>query len=226
MKKVDVGKVGSRFDDDIADLEQMLTSAWKIDPAPRKLLVEASLMFAAVRWERFVHELFVAHINRDSKPFGKWVQVAIAQSVKEKRGKVVASHLRVELPKNLSRDSVHDVLDRDGENLTFKTTADLVTRATEWLPAAQAAKFKALTASDLACIDALVAVRNFLAHRSSSSSKTMNDALKAPGLDPYLKRKAHRIEAVGTHFESADGKDTRSRVVVALKSMRTIAKKL
>jgi hypothetical protein len=181
----------------------MLSRVPGLSTADRKFLVDASLLTAAVMWEGFLHELFVVYINREPSRLGRALETAITQSVQDKRGGAVSTHVRLDWPKHLTRATVIEILDRDDRNVSFKTAADMVQGAAEWLGTKHANKFKALTNGDRAAIDAWRSVRNYPAHRSSSSKKEMDSALAAQALGAGLRRGRHKISDVGAHFDAA-----------------------
>jgi len=66
MKKLHAGRVKTRFCNTIGILDSALKKANASPHADRKFLTESSLLAAAALWERFIHELFVTYVNKDS----------------------------------------------------------------------------------------------------------------------------------------------------------------
>lgn len=130
------------------------------------------------------------------------------------------------MPVHLRRDDVRSLVDQRDFNLTFSSTEEMLQRASEYLPPGTATKFRSLTEMDLAAIDAWQALRNFLAHRSRSSSDRMNHALENPHLDIRLRRGKHRIYSVGSFLSSIPSGTTRWRVLEYLDAMESVASRL
>ena len=134
-------------------------------------------------------------------------------------------------PSHLSVAQIRALLDEDGWNITFSGSADLVVKAGNWLPAGDAQKFTALTPADLALLDGLKAMRNFPAHRSTSSRSAMNAALTAlanhPPLAPLAKNGAREVHSLGKHLRAlAPGGMGATRLDVLLRELKLLIAKV
>jgi hypothetical protein len=226
MKKIKLDRVLSRFQSGLDGIDSTLKGAEGAPPAERKFLAESSLLAAASRWEGFVHELFVAHINHDSSVTTKTILQRIRQSVEQKHGSYIASCISLGSRKRLSRAQVLEVLDQEGRNVTFDSAKRMLERAQEYLPVGAASRFLKLSKGDQASIDAWRALRNVLAHQSDSSRSALDDALSASDLRASLRRGKHRINDVGSYLESRYKPARMRRIRVLLKIMSRIAASL
>ncbi len=187
-------------------------------------LAEQSLMVASVLWEGYVGDLFVAYINRDSSMLLGWLRGRIETSVKAKFGSETWNHVRLAFPKHLNKDAIYGLLDPDDKNLTFSSAKKMVQKAEEALVDDHARVFRSLSKVDEAVIDATKAMRNFVAHRSESSKKVMNEALGDNNLPNCLRRGRQSIHNLGAHLKASHG--GRPRIIVHLGELRRIANTL
>ncbi|MFP5207208.1 MAG: hypothetical protein ACLGSH_17780 [Acidobacteriota bacterium] len=134
-------------------------------------------MSLAVFWESFLSDILIAHMVRRPKQCRKVNAGKIQKSIADK---FPGSHrwVSIEMPQKPSPEQVERMLDPKGWNITFKSAVDLRERANLWLVATDAQKFS-LNADDAAFFDYLIAIRNFLGHRSSAARSTMIGAVAA-----------------------------------------------
>jgi hypothetical protein len=78
----------------------------KASAATKDLFAEGLLLSAAVHWEGFLHDLFVAYINRDNSKLAATYQARLRQSAEGKYADVVATRVTVALPKELTRAEI------------------------------------------------------------------------------------------------------------------------
>lgn len=227
MRKRDIPRIKEGFSKAIDAIVDVLTRSKTLPNKVRNLLTESSFLAAAVMWEGFVHELFVAHINHDSAKFRSFLTSSIQQSVKEKRGEFVSLAVRLEMKTHLTISVINNIIDKESKNISFKTADDMVARATEWLSRSSSKTFRELSHVERAAINMWHAVRNYLAHRSSASIVAMNDALD-PNTKFYkgLRRGKHRIRDVGSFLNATPQQGSKCRIISVLSIMRRIGMRL
>lgn len=160
------------------------------------LLAEQSFVTAAVAFESFVSDLFVAFINRDSSKLQSEYESRIKESVKTKFAQWHADQLKFAAVKHLSVDQILEIMDKDGRNITFQTASKMKSEASAWLHKDFADLFKSLTDKDESVVDCVKAVRDFIAHRSDSAKDRMNDELKSVGTAPPNKNLGRGLQKV------------------------------
>ncbi len=193
----------------------------------RSTLAEQTFLNAATAFEGFLSDVFIAFLNRDSSQYQDHMFNRLKSSVKEKYGEWHSLRLSYAKVKHIGAADVKELLDPTGWNLTFKSAEVLKTKASEWLETSVAKNFTALTKHDERVIDATKAVRDFIAHRSESAKKRMNDTLKCVDKRPSnrkLGRGTHQIHNVGS-FLKKEFKDS-ARVEFYIGRLRAIADKL
>jgi hypothetical protein len=169
------------------------------------LLAEQTFVSAAVAFESFVSDLFVAFINRDSSKLQSEYESRIKESVKSKFAQWHADQLKFSTVKHLSVDQIIEIMDKDGRNISFPTAAKMKAETAAWLLKDYADLFKNLTANDEAVVDCMKAVRDFIAHRSDSAKDRMNDELQKIGNVPpneNLGRGLQKVHYIGSFLKA------------------------
>lgn len=229
MRKVDPAGVCDDFIealDEIAQAYVDLGSPSAISDKNRTLLAEQVILSATVLWEGFVADLLVAYVNRDSTQFVQELEKRIRQSVEGKYGTEAADHVSVAFPEHLKKDVVERLVDHRDYNLTFTSAKKMAEWAQQHLATAHAQKFIGLSDGDSAAIDAWRSIRNFLAHRSKSAKKTMNDALNTVNLPAALARGQYAIHAAGAFLKATPIGGNQPRLLCYLNEMKAVAGKL
>ena len=128
--------------------------------ADRSTLTEHSLLSAAVAWEGFVSDMFIAYINRDPTRFKQHLQDSFNEHLRtaDKPQRVFDAYGTLTFPKHLSKADVQALADSVGNNITFSNFEKLEDKASTWLIAAHAAKFSGLTPAQKAAVDAVVSL--------------------------------------------------------------------
>lgn len=229
MRKIDPTSVKDDFVAALDDISNSLVEVKtaKLSGATNKLVAESSLLSASVLWERFVSDLFVAYINRDSSKFATSLQTRVMNAVtKAKLGTFVSQVVQVSLPKHLTKKAVRAALDPKEWNLSFESGASMQLEAAANLATTPASAFATLTASEVASIDAWHGVRNFLAHRSQSSEDHMNCALWVSSVPVDLRRGKHKVKNAGDFLKAVRPPAKEWRVESYIQAMKAIARKL
>jgi hypothetical protein len=141
------------------------------------MLSEQTVMSLAVYWESFLHDLMIAHIARRPKPCLEGYEERINRSIAEKFPGA-SRWVEVEFPDTLSSAQVEHLLDPKGWNIVSSSAVQLRDQANRYLDAADARKFS-LNADDAAFFDYLIAMRNYLGHRSDGGRQTLLHAVNA-----------------------------------------------
>lgn len=171
-------------------------------------LSETTLHAVYVGFERFVSDLFLAYMNRDFSQYQATVSARIATSTQGKFGAWAAGRTTFAPVAHLSVDRIESIVDQDSYNLTFKDVATMKQRAAEWLAVPHRNAIAALNDPDVRLIDTIHAIRNFVAHQSSSSKGRMNAALATVVTGPacpnaHLGRAANEVHDVGAFLKAS-----------------------
>jgi len=168
-------------------------------------LTEHCLLAAAVAWEGFISDMFIAFINRDSTRFKEHLKASFEEHIGTSATprRVFDAFGSLNLPVHLKKVDVLTLANSVGNNITFSHFDDLEQRANTWLIADHAAKFSGLSAQQKAVINSVIALRNHIAHRSQRSLDAMNDVLSRGALHPTgLRRLGNRFHNVGAWLKA------------------------
>lgn len=207
MRKISPEAVRDDFRQQLQDLaafHQTGFAAFTTD-SDQSTQTERSLLAAAVSWEGFVSDMFIAYINRDATRFKQHLTQSFNDHLDTaaKPRRVFDSFGKLDFPRHLKKADVQALADNVGNNITFPNYAELERRAGAWLIPAHAAKFSGLTAQQKAVIDAGIALRNHIAHRSQRSLDAMNNTLAAGALYPTgIQRGPNRFHMVGAWLKA------------------------
>lgn len=167
--------------------------------------VEHGLLAAAVVWEGFVSDMFIAYVNGDATRFKQHLKASFDEHLKAGATpkRVFDNFGSIKFPDHLTKAQVQSLADNVGNNITFRNFADLEEKAKSWLVAAHATKFTKLKKEQKAIVNAVIALRNHVAHRSQRSLDAMNAALAEGALYPTgLKRGDNKFHNVGTWLKA------------------------
>lgn len=192
----------------------------------KSIHTEHTLLAAAVAWEGFVSDMFIAYINRSSTRFIKHLEDSFEAHLKEAKTpkKVFEEFGSLSFPQHLSKKRVHTLANSFGNNITFPNFEELEERAKTLLNTENAQKFAGLSAQQKAVVNALIALRNHIAHRSERSLDAMNDALSKGALHPTgIKRTGNKFHNVGAWLKAVPpGRDS-SRIKTIFQTLYGIA---
>ena len=226
------------LDDSVAQFEQVTKAVELLTIASAKKLklhrqvASDALMRAAIGFESFRSDWHVRAINRAPAAFENAVKEQITSEFSKKWGAAGLSAPTVELPP-LTLNLVQALLDPHGTNVRGLTDPPDVIPGRNWKKKAasdlgEPFKSKALSLpnADLLLINALVRIRNAIAHRSASSLSAMNDALARPQMDAALKRDTNKVTVSGIGAYLGATTSGKIRVVRYHERLREIAGKL
>jgi hypothetical protein len=224
MRKVSPAGVRDDFLEQLADLKDFYRAgvAALTSDTDRSTLTEQTLLAAAVVWEGFVSDMFVAFINRDASRFKDHLTASFSEHLKAapKPQRVFDDFGQLSFPRHLSKAQVQALADGVGNNIAFPSFGDLEQRAKTWLVAKHAAKFSSLTAQQKAVIDSVIALRNHIAHRSQRSLDAMNDTLAQGALHPTgIRRTGNRFHNVGAWLKATPPGRAETRISTIIQSL-------
>jgi hypothetical protein len=143
----------------------------------KTLLVRNTILTAATLWESFINDLFVAYINRDTSQFQVHLKNAF-EADRTTKQKLIAQHFStVSLAKHMTVDMITELLDSEGNNITFSSYDAIKKGADKYLTQAHRAGIAGLTGPQKQHINLWLALRNHIAHDSDRSYKAMNAAM-------------------------------------------------
>lgn len=193
-----------------------------------KRVAEDAFLRSAVAWELFLADWHVAAVNRDATAFRQGLLQRYQESLAE-RWPGLQDFVTVQMPKHPTLTVIKGILDSRGYNVTFTTSARWVERASTELVSPWRDRVTALSTADRSLIDAVGAIRNCLAHRSTSASDAMNNALSSLSVAPDkpLRRDNYRVQpsAIGTYLYAVKTSGHR-RVEIYYRRLAAIAEQL
>lgn len=207
MRKISPENVRDDFRAQLTDLSAFYTTGFASfsTEAAQSTFTEQSLLAAAVTWEGFVSDMFIAYINRDATRFKEHLRSSFEEHLKTGRTpkNVFDTFGKLTFPDHLTKAQVQALADNAGNNITFSNFDLLEQKAGTWLVAAHAGRFTGLSAQQKAVVDSLIALRNHIAHRSQRSLDAMNDTLAKGALHQTgLRRLNNRFHNVGAWLKA------------------------
>lgn len=207
MRKISPDDVRDDFRRQLADLTTFHNTGFTAfsSETDQSTLTEHSLLAAAVTWEGFVSEMFIAYINRDATRFKEHLEASFDAHINTASTpkRVFEAFGTLTFPVHLTKADVQALANSIGNNITFPNFVELQQKARTWLLAAHAAKFSGLTAPQKAVVNSTIALRNHIAHRSQRSLDAMNDALAVGALQPTgIRRLGNRFHNVGAWLKA------------------------
>jgi hypothetical protein len=192
----------------------------------KSTLTERTLLAAAVAWEGFVSDMFIAYINTDATRFKQHLEDSFDTHLKGSSTpqKVFEKYGSITFPKHLSKADVLELADSLGNNITFSKFALLEKKAGTWLIATHADKFKTLNGRQKAVVNSIIALRNHIAHRSDRSLTAMNALLNENALTPTgIKRGNKNFHNVGAWLKAVPVGRQQTRFAIIMQILDGIA---
>jgi hypothetical protein len=152
----------------------------------------------AVTFEAFRSDWHIAAINRDSGAFQAALTADAVALVKAGSYPTLASRVQVDLPLHPPLDLIRELLAARGDHLSIRNYDHWKTRAKSQLTDPWKAQLLGMHNADRAVLNAVIAIRNVLAHNSTRASDFMHSTLgrfQAP--DRPLARGARKISPSG-----------------------------
>jgi hypothetical protein len=220
LNKIDTKKIAANFSERIdakrAWLDRManLAAGTPTELTDLNFLCENFLVAIYVEFECLISDLIHGYINNNNKVYMSNIEARIRSSVKDKFSIWHSSNTTFAAPKHLNSGLLTKLLDPTDWNITFKDVAAIQTRAKEWLSPTHQKGFLALSASDIALVDAAHAIRNCIGHNSKSSRETMNVKIKdivtsAACVNRELGIGANNVSTIGKYLRAATAQGMR-----------------
>lgn len=227
MRKISPKDVRDDFIAQLAELTRFYQVGMSVFPNDKdqSTLTEHSLLAAAVAWEGFVSDLFIAYINGDASRFKQHLEDSFDVHVKaqEKVNRVFQKFGRLDIPDHLSKVDVQLLANSTGNNITFPNFAELEQRASTWLITVHYERFKNLSKPQKALVNAVIGLRNHVAHRSQRSLDAMNELLAKGALHSVgIKRMNNKFHNVGAWLKAIPVKRDESRIETIIQALATI----
>ena len=186
-------------------------------------LAEQFALTVTIRWESFLHDLLIAHILEDPTTFVDAYIKRIRQGVLDKYGSGWQRRVRIDgSHTQLTAASVELLLDPRGRNLTVASSSELANTASNLI--GSAAKNFSLKPEDRQLLDFSIALRNYLAHRSSSSRSELVAAIGAFSSSGPMSCLAGPFTTAGSYLRQSCASGTRMKFLFA--SLSGLAAKL
>lgn len=206
-------RVRSNFDQRltnlIRDYEEMLLAVHgkTRQPSLELMLSEQTTMSMGVYWEAFTHDLFVAYVVRNPTNCIRDFRSRVDKSLLD-RFAMPGNWIRFKMPATLSVAQAEKILDPKGWNVSAISAKELRDKANQVLHSTDAQNFS-LTADDAAMVDLLVCLRNYLAHRSTHSRKSLKTAISAIRSIGSNQHLAGNFTEAGNYLKTVTGPNRR-----------------
>lgn len=174
------------------------------------MLSEQFVLNIAVLWEVFLSDVVMAYVAEEPSTYLRTLKQRMEVSIRDRFGSTPSRCVRIKLPQAISVGMIPAWVDPKDFNLTFKSADILASKASELLAAPHAKKF-ALAQDDRQLFDYVVALRNFLAHRSLGSRAILKTA--ASGLSGVNAALAGDVGEIGSYLKKKVPTDTRSAMI-------------
>ena len=227
MRKIKPDDVKKSFIQLISSVENFYSTAENVlsTDKDKTLLVEITFISSAVLWEGFLNDLFIAYINRDSTEFAAHLGRSVGQSLEGKPKRIYDNFGRLSVPAHMDKATISNILDEQGQNITFRNYDEIQDRAKIWLSSNHRQGIEGLNAREKTTIDAWISIRNFIAHRSKSALDQMNDSLAKGALyNSGLRRGQNRVNRIGAYLKAKQSRG--SRLQLFIRAMKATAEKM
>jgi hypothetical protein len=220
MRKISPAGVLDDFKAQLADQADYYSQSWFAleDPQHRKIATESYAIAIGVMFEGFVNDLIFAYANRDCSRVMRHLEDSLKETIRDnsKVQKAYEKFGTFKIRDHLTKDELKEILDPEGRNTSFPGYVAIEDRARQWLAAEHRDRFVNLSAARKAVIDATIAVRNNLAHRSKSSLDRLNQVMAAGPLHGTgLQRNVNLIQQAGLFLKACpnNGQETRADIL-------------
>lgn len=180
----------------------------------RDRVVEDAFFRAAAALETFLSEWLVRCLSFDASAFqttyemraANWTVGQLNSSWQpsdrlwKERGRSVAVTVHLPISKKHSLEETRALLGAVDDNVTIRSTADLIRLAKEYLVDPYARRPRNLGPQCSAVLDATVAIRNVLTHRSPRATDQMNACLRSSNLPSGLRRQHRAVSSTGVGY--------------------------
>ena len=191
----------------------------KRQAALESLLAEQFAFTTTVLWEVFLSNVLIAYVSDDPSAFLADLRTRLTESVKGRFGAAAAKCVSLVPPAVIQPHRIPEWLDPKEWNISVSSAAKLASKANQLLPATAAKRFT-LSGEDAALFDYTIALRNYLAHRSSGAKSSLKATVSAlTGANAVLNAPPSRINLyLKSVVASGD-----TRAVVLARRLRDLA---
>jgi hypothetical protein len=204
----DLRKVRDAFLEDVGDGEQAWGDANA--SARRKTVAEDIFLRFAVAWENFLSEWFIGAINHDATRFKRTLERRMREWLtREVQASPYAAHASafsapsMTLSRNPTVARVRELLDPGEGNIEFRTYEELRSRSRAQLAPRFVARVETLAGAGEEMMEATIAIRNTLSHRSQKATRLMNERIAAFPSYPMLRKPTMSKDGIGTYLGAA-----------------------
>ena len=208
----------------------------------RKSLTSDLAFRVGTEWELFQHRWHIASISKKPSTFVATIQKDLNDALRKSQAKHILDTLwsnATTIPRRLSAEQIDALIDPDGYNVTFKDGEAWAAKAGLHLAAAHADAVRRVVSSpeDESLVALLKAVRNVIAHNSTSSLEEFNRHVRSRpagervGLvgssnAPLLRDGAARVRDVPTYLHGRGNAASPRRVTVLTTRIMRVAQRL
>jgi hypothetical protein len=223
VRKVKPEAVFDDFAERLSELRTLwLEAAIKLGKKMEAQMAELTVLAAVVQWDEFISKIHVALVNRDTRRFRAYLGEKVIKYVEEKFGKPTVGWVSVKLPDHPSKEETEQLLDRRGY-LPAYDSKELIKRARQRFVDDVAKRFE-LKPGEVAALEAWRALRDFVAHRSSASLITLNQALAAKELPATMRKPGKKqLRSAGAFLRSTPKDGEMPRLLYYLNEMKRLA---
>lgn len=216
MRKIDPEGIWTDFASQLHEQHDHFQSAWNAltDGTNRTIAAENYALTIGVMFEGYINDLIFAYANRDCSRLMRHLEDGVRATLGENPKALAAFEKFADFKdrKHLTKEELKEILDPDGRNTSFPNFDAVLARVQQWLADDHRNKFDGLNNQQRAVINATIAIRNNLAHRSKGSLDRMNEALDAGALHGTgLRRNVNSVRRAGYYLKARTaGGETRA----------------
>jgi hypothetical protein len=230
MRKISPEGVWNDFASQLDQQDEYFQKSWNTltGADERKIAAENYVLTTGVMFEGYINDLIFAYANRDCSKAMQHLENSLHSCLKSAPKAEAAFNKFGDFRHrdHLTKSELKEILDPEGRNTSFPDFNAIEERAQQWLAGAHAQRFTNLNAQHRAIINAAIAARNNLAHRSKSSLDRLNIAFDAGALSPTgLKRNVNSIQQAG-HYLKSRPNNGNSRATILVRLLRDAAEAL
>lgn len=186
------------------------------------LLSEQFVFNVVVYWEVFINDLLLSYLVMSPAQYQKTLRERIQASIKDRYGSAAGRTVSFRTSGRLSLAQAAALVDPKDFNISVSSADSLTRRANEILAAKYARSFT-LDPDDRQFVDFLIAIRNYLAHRSRSSRAALKGSVALlAGVNSDLRSS---ISNVGTYLKMRNSRGE-TRALVVARRLEEVARKL
>jgi hypothetical protein len=217
---MDLRRMRQTFTDVLDNGDAAWQSAQATPAARRKTVGEDIFLRFVIGWEAFVSEWFIGCVNHDASRYKAAFERRMNNWLQTEAQKTYGRYNVTFAPPTLALDryprlaDVRDLLDPQEGNIEFRSLQALAVRVNDELAPRYAGRVNALLGAGAGeIVDAALAIRNALAHRSRRAVREMNQRVGSFPSYPMLRKQTMSSDGIGTYLNArTPGGDARLSV--------------